>query len=49
MNELALFAGIGGGILGGKLLGWHTVCYVERDPYCIEVISIARFADRKSR
>ena len=22
MNELALFAGAGGGILGGKLLGW---------------------------
>ena len=24
MNELALFAGAGGGILGGKLLGWKT-------------------------
>lgn len=22
LNELALFAGCGGGILGGKLLGW---------------------------
>jgi len=29
MNELALFAGAGGGILGGKLLGWETVCAVE--------------------
>lgn len=29
MNELALFAGAGGGILGGKLLGWKTVCAVE--------------------
>lgn len=29
MNELALFAGSGGGILGGKLLGWRTVCAVE--------------------
>ena len=29
MNELALFAGAGGGILGGKLLGWSTVCAVE--------------------
>lgn len=29
MNELALFAGAGGGILGGKLLGWRTVCAVE--------------------
>lgn len=29
MNELALFAGNGGGILGGMLLGWRTVCAVE--------------------
>ncbi|WP_025180124.1 DNA cytosine methyltransferase [Leptospira interrogans] len=35
MNELALFAGAGGGVLGGKLLGWRTVCAVEIDPYCI--------------
>ncbi|UML76217.1 DNA cytosine methyltransferase [Leptospira interrogans] len=35
MNELALFAGAGGGILGGKLLGWRTVCAVEINPYCI--------------
>lgn len=33
MNELALFAGAGGGILGGKLLGWTTVCAVEIDRY----------------
>jgi len=33
LNELALFAGAGGGILGGKLLGWRTVCAVEWDPY----------------
>lgn len=33
MNELALFAGSGGGILGGKLLGWRTVCAVELDHY----------------
>lgn len=31
MNELALFAGAGGGILGGKLLGFTTVCGVEVD------------------
>lgn len=37
-NELALFAGIGGGILGGKLLGWKTVCAVEIEPYCREVL-----------
>ena len=34
MNELALFAGAGGGILGGKLLGWKTVCAVELNAYC---------------
>jgi DNA (cytosine-5)-methyltransferase 1 len=34
VNELALFAGAGGGILGGLLLGWRTVCAVEIDPYC---------------
>lgn len=33
MNELALFAGVGGGILGGVLLGWRTVCAVEISPY----------------
>jgi DNA (cytosine-5)-methyltransferase 1 len=33
MNELALFAGAGGGILGGKLLGWRTVCAVEWEHY----------------
>ena len=31
MRELALFAGAGGGILGGRLLGWRTVCAVELD------------------
>ncbi len=33
MNELALFAGAGGGILGGQLLGWRTVCAVEYAAY----------------
>lgn len=31
MNELALFAGGGGSVLAGKLLGWRTVCAVEVD------------------
>lgn len=44
MNELALFAGAGGGILGGKLLGWRTVCAVEIDPYARRVL-LARQAD----
>ena len=39
MNELALFAGAGGGILGGKLLGWRTVCAVECDAYAAQVLS----------
>jgi DNA (cytosine-5)-methyltransferase 1 len=44
MNELALFAGAGGGILGGKLLGWRTVCAVEWEPYPASVL-IARQND----
>ena len=38
MNELALFAGAGGGILGGKLLGWKTVCAVEWEPHPISIL-----------
>lgn len=38
MNELALFAGAGGGILGGKLLGWRTICAVEHEPYARDVL-----------
>jgi len=38
MNELHLFAGAGGGILGGILLGHTTVCAVEIEPYCREVL-----------
>lgn len=33
MNELHLFAGAGGGILGGMLLGHTTVCAVEIEEY----------------
>ena len=29
LRELALFAGAGGGILGGQLLGWRVVCAVD--------------------
>lgn len=39
MNELALFAGAGGGILAGHLLGWRTVCAVERDAYAACVLA----------
>jgi DNA (cytosine-5)-methyltransferase 1 len=34
LRELALFAGAGGGILGGALLGWRTVCAVEVNSFC---------------
>ncbi len=39
MNELALFAGAGGGILASYLLGWRTVCAVERDAYAAQVLA----------
>lgn len=45
MNELELFAGAGGGILGGQLLGHRTVCAVEFDAYARSVL-LARQADR---
>lgn len=38
LQELALFAGAGGGILGGHLLGWRTVCAVEWEPYPASVL-----------
>jgi len=38
MRELHLFAGAGGGILGGMLLGHKTVCAVEIEPYCQQVL-----------
>ena len=39
MNELALFAGAGGGILGGHLLGWRTICAVERDANAASILA----------
>lgn len=44
MNELALFAGGGGGILGGALLGWTTVGAVEIEPYPRQIL-LARQRD----
>jgi len=38
LNELALFAGAGGGILGGHLLGWRTVSAVEWEQYPASVL-----------
>lgn len=38
MNELHLFAGAGGGILAGKLLGHRTIGAVEINPYRQDVL-----------
>ncbi len=39
MNELSLFTGAGGGVLGSILLGWRVIGYVEKDDYCQKVIA----------
>lgn len=44
MNELHLFAGAGGGILGGQLLGHKTVCAVEFESYA-QAVLVARQND----
>jgi len=44
LTEIALFAGAGGGILAGKLLGWRTICAVECNAYAASVL-IARQND----
>jgi DNA (cytosine-5)-methyltransferase 1 len=38
MNELHLFAGAGGGILGGLLLGHRPICAVEIEPYARKIL-----------
>ena len=38
MNELALFAGAGGGLLASHLLGWNTIGAVEIEKYPREVL-----------
>lgn len=45
MNELALFAGAGGGLLATHhLLGWHCIGYVEKEEYPCRVLE-ARIND----
>lgn len=44
LRELALFVGAGGGILGGHLLGWRTVCAVEQNAYAAGIL-VARQND----
>lgn len=38
LRECALFAGAGGGLLAGRLLGWQTVRAVELNPYRRQVL-----------
>lgn len=45
MNELHLFAGAGGGILAGQLLGHTTVCAVEYESYA-QACLVARQNDK---
>ncbi len=44
MNELSLFTGAGGGMLGGLLLGWRTIGYVEINEDC-QAILVQRIKD----
>jgi len=37
LNELSLFSGVGGGILGTRTIS-QVVCAVERDAYCREIL-----------
>jgi len=39
LNELSLFSGAGGGLLGTKLLGFNHIGYVEINEYCQKIIS----------
>src|SRR3990167_9439770 len=39
LRSLDLFAGVGGGLLFGTILGWESVCAVEIDDYYQQVLS----------
>jgi site-specific DNA-cytosine methylase len=39
MNELSLFSGSGGGLLGTMLLGFTPIGYVEWDDYCQRILA----------
>ena len=44
MKEISLYSGAGGGLYGGAMLGWKPVVYVEKEPYCQDIIK-ARIRD----
>jgi len=44
LREISLFSGVGGGVLGSRLLGWETVAYVEWDDFAKKVLK-ARIED----
>jgi DNA (cytosine-5)-methyltransferase 1 len=48
MNELALCAGSGGGLLASEILGFRTLCAVELDWYC-RCVLVQRQNDRVFR
>lgn len=39
MKTIDLFAGIGGFSLAGHWLGWETIAFVEKEPYCQKVLA----------
>lgn len=45
LNELALFAGAGGGLLASRLLGWNTICAVEIED-CYRRVLLQRQRDK---
>lgn len=44
LNELACFAGAGGGLLASRLLGWRPICAIEWNPSAAAIL-VARQAD----
>ncbi len=38
MRELSLFSGIGGGLIASRILGWNTVCAVEINSFCRQIL-----------